>query len=141
MVNFLKTYQVYDQKFSKVWLWREWPLHWELNPQDIGIDLVAEAEDSQLCAQCKRLKEDAYVDKLDVDSFLGASGKRFKDQDGQWRKFSHRLWISTTNNWSSLAEIHNQIVPFNKLNLIDLESAAVDWGKLAQGDYGSKARL
>ena len=58
-------------------------------------------------------------------------------------RFSHRLWISTTNKWSQNAEqvLHNQNPPVSRINLSDLESANIDWQKLDEGVFGSKARL
>jgi predicted helicase len=42
MVNFLKTYQVYDQRFSHVWRWQNCPFRHEIRGKDIGIDIVAQ---------------------------------------------------------------------------------------------------
>jgi predicted helicase len=47
MVNFLKIYPVYDQKFSDIWLWPDCPFRHSISPsgKDIGIDLVVLTED------------------------------------------------------------------------------------------------
>jgi predicted helicase len=56
MVNFLKTYQVYDQRFSHVWRWKDCPFHHEISGKDIGIDIVAQTTDGEYWAvQCKVL--------------------------------------------------------------------------------------
>ncbi|MDR1870356.1 MAG: DEAD/DEAH box helicase family protein [Deltaproteobacteria bacterium] len=146
MANFLKTYPVYEQKFKTIWLWNSFPFRHDINPggHDIGIDLVALTEDDEYWAvQCKCYKPEAYIEKPVVDSFIGASGKRFKDDTGQTRTFDNRLWISTTNKWSAAAEneIRNQDIPCFRLSLSDLETAPVDWEKLDQGVNGQRARL
>lgn len=41
---------IWSQRFTKVWLWSEWP---ERDGSDTGIDLVAEEREGGLCAiQC-----------------------------------------------------------------------------------------
>jgi predicted helicase len=50
MVNFLKTYQVYDQRFTHVWRWQYCPFHHEISGKDIGIDLVAQTTDGEYWA-------------------------------------------------------------------------------------------
>ncbi|MDR1872075.1 MAG: DEAD/DEAH box helicase family protein [Deltaproteobacteria bacterium] len=146
MANFLRTYPVYERKFKTIWLWGDFPYRHALNPtgQDIGVDLVALTEEGEYWAiQCKCYSPESWIDKPALDSFLGASGKRFIDATGQSRAFDRRLWISTTNNWSVNAEneLRNQDIPCLKISLYDLETAPVDWEKLHQGDYGLKARL
>ncbi|MDR2386054.1 MAG: hypothetical protein LBE80_00530, partial [Deltaproteobacteria bacterium] len=75
MVNFLKTYQVYEQCFERVWLWRDFPFRDEISGRDIGIDLVAKTIDGDYWAvQCKCYHENAYINKHSLDSFLGPSG-------------------------------------------------------------------
>jgi predicted helicase len=144
MTNFLKTYQVYDQKFDKVWRWREFPFHGQISGRDVGIDLVAKTIEGEYWAiQCKCYQENAYVSKRELDSFIGSSGRSFKDDSGRKVNFSNRLWVSTTNNWSSEAEaeLKNQIIGCVRLSLADLQSARVDWGKLYKGYSGKEARL
>lgn len=65
-----------------------------------GIDLVAITfEGDNWAIQCKCYQEDALIDKPGVDSFLSTSGREFKNENLKTTGFSHRLWISTTNNW------------------------------------------
>jgi predicted helicase len=146
MANFLKTYPLYEHKFSHVWLWRDFPHRLSLSPGggDIGVDLVAKTEDGEWWAvQAKCHQADATISKNSLDSFLGASGKEFKTEDGESVAFDYRLWISTTNNWTATAEneIRGQSVPFIRLGLVDLEAAPVDWEELEAGRFGDKARL
>ena len=121
MQAFLRTYQPYNGLFSSVWLWSEFPYRHDFGSgQDIGIDLVCKTFGNEYWAvQCKCYRDDAYISKDDVDSFISASGKMFQGADGADTCFSHRLWISTTNNWSSNAEesLRNQIYEVHRLNL------------------------
>ena len=144
MANFLRTYQVYDGRFSDVWLWDEFPYRSQISGHDIGIDIVARTiEDKFWAVQCKCFAADAYISKRHVDTFLGPSGKEFTDASGNRIGFAARLWLCTTNNWSSeaQAELKNQAIPCQRVSLSDLESAAVDWDLLDLGRRGSEARL
>ncbi len=143
--NFLKTYRLYSNLFVEVWMWDEFPFKKDISTgQDIGIDLVAKTNDGEYWAiQCKCFKEDTYIDKNDIDTFLSISGKSFLDENFQSKTFSRRLWISTTNKWTNNAEItiQNQNPPFTRLNLYDLENAEVDWELLEKNIYGGKAEI
>ena len=144
MVNFIKTYQVYDRKFAHVWRWKDFPYRDQISGRDVGIDLAAETVDGEYWAiQCKCLQKNAYIAKQSVDSFFGPSGRTFKDAAGKTLKFANRVWISTNNNWSNeaTAELKTQIIPCATLSLSDLQAARVDWDKLDQGLYGHQARL
>ncbi|HJJ47096.1 MAG TPA: DEAD/DEAH box helicase family protein, partial [Methanocorpusculum sp.] len=112
--------------------------------QDIGIDLVCQTVNKEYWAvQCKCYREDTPISKEDVDSFLSASGKRFRSERGDFVSFSHRLWISTTNDWSKNAEasLQNQDPEVQRLNLNDLASARVNWDNLDKGLSGAAARF
>ena len=140
MKNFLRTYQIYSGKFSEVWLWKDFPYRAEFGGKDLGIDIVTKTVDGEFWAvQCKCYAETTPINKPAVDSFLATSGKIF---DGD-KKFSNRLWISTTNNWNNEAEItiKNQVPPVSRIGLQDLENAAVDWEKLDAGIFGDDAVL
>ncbi|MDR2366542.1 MAG: DEAD/DEAH box helicase family protein, partial [Deltaproteobacteria bacterium] len=144
MVNFLKTYQIYDQRFERVWRWRDFPFRDEISCRDVGIDLVAKTPEGDYWAvQCKCYQEGAHINKHTLDSFLGPSGRTFKDDSGRQLVFTNRLWISTTNDWTSEAEaeLRNQTIPCARISLSDLENARVDWEKLDQGLFGNQARL
>ena len=109
MANFLKTYQVYDERFSDVWLWEDFPYRAQIRGKDIGIDLVALTTDREYWAvQAKCYAADAYITKRHVDTFLGPSGKTFEADSGNKTKFAVRLWISTTNKWNSEAQAEIQ---------------------------------
>lgn len=142
MQAYLKTSALYANLFEEVWLWTEFPFHDQFGGKDTGIDLVAKTYEGEYWAvQCKCYADGSYIDKPAVDSFLSTSGKSF-EVDDKAVFFGQRLWISTTNNWNSTAEltIQNQKPPVTRLNLIDLEADEVDWDKLEQGIFGKASR-
>lgn len=143
MQAYLKTDPKYAYKFKKVWLWNEFPGRDDLGGGDIGIDMIALTNDGEYWAiQCKCFQDSAVIDKPAVDSFLSTSSRQFKIV-GKATGFSHRLWISTTNNWGSNAteSIKNQNPPVTRLNLFDLQESQVDWQKLDTGISGEQSRI
>ncbi|RXA21715.1 helicase [Methanosarcina sp. MSH10X1] len=143
MKGYLLTNPIYENKFEKVWLWNEFPYNDQFGKSDIGIDLVALTKNKEYWAiQCKCYQEDTKIDKKHVDSFLATSSRFFLIDDKKER-FSHRLWISTTNKWGQNAEetLHNQTPPVSRINFFDLESAPIDWERLDKGIFGTGARL
>lgn len=144
MKRFILTYPIYTGKFSDVWLWNEFPFRQDFGGKDIGIDLVAKTLEGEYWAiQCKCYAESTRIDKPAVDSFLSASGKGFWDELGEFKHFDQRLWIATTNNWNKEAEIsiRNQQPQVARINLLDLQSAPVDWEKLDEGLLGTAASI
>lgn len=144
MQRFMQTYPPYLGKFSDVWLWNEFPSRRDFGGKDLGIDLVAKTVDGEYWAvQCKCYAESAKIDKPAVDSFLATSSKGFVDELGQSKFFSQRLWIATTNHWNHEAElsIQNQQPQVSRINLLDLQTAPVDWDKLDEGLFGEAASV
>ena len=62
--------------------------------------------------------------------------------NGVKKKFSSRIFISTTNNWSKKASelIENQEIPVIRISLNELEDSDVDWSKIYLGKLGSEAK-
>ena len=121
----------------------EFPFRDQFGGNDTGIDLVAKTHKGDYWAiQCKFFDENSTISKGDVDSFLSTSSRTFDDERGILQRFNERLWVSTTNNWSSNAEevIKNQEPPVARLNLQNLLDAPVDWGKINQGLVGKEVR-
>jgi predicted helicase len=121
----------------------EFPFRDQFGGNDTGIDLVAKTNKGDYWAiQCKFFDENSTISKGDVDSFLSTSSRTFDDEGGILQRFNERLWVSTTNNWSSNAEevIKNQEPPVARLNLQNLLDAPVDWGKINQGLIGKEVR-
>ncbi len=142
----MQSYLYTDPKYAhlkKVWLWSEFPHRHDFGSHDVGIDLVALTTEGEYWAvQCKAYREDTYINKEEVDTFLSTSGRSFKNESGDTIHFAHRLWISTTNNWSSKANatLQNQNPPVTRINLTDLEQAPVEWDKINEGIFGDQAR-
>lgn len=142
MQAYLQTDPKYAPQFKHVWLWNEFPCRSYLGGADTGIDLVALTHAGDYWAiQCKCYQEDATIDKASVDSFLSTSSRTFRDEVGKTQGFSQRLWISTTNKWSSNATeaIKNQEPPVIRLNLYNLMEAPVNWEALEEGIHGEDA--
>ena len=140
MKNFLLTYAPYRGRFSNVWLWKDFPFRAEFGGKDLGIDLVAQTVDGEFWAvQCKFYAETSTIDKPAVDSFLATSSKTFQGD----KRFSARIWISTTNNFTDNAEktLQNQSPPVTRIGIEDLRNAAVDWEKLDAGIFGKDSIL
>ncbi len=133
MANYLITDPLYQEQYSEVWLWLDWPDRPE--KVDTGIDLVAKerATGDYWAIQCKFYRPDHQLQKSDIDSFFTASGKKFVTSEGE-RKFVHRLIVSTTDNWSKHAEaaLKNQQIPVTKLGVADLARSPVDWSEFGR---------
>ena len=143
MLAYLRTDPRYKDEFSHVWLWRDFPGRAALGGSDTGIDLVAQTHAGDYWAiQCKCFDADTSIEKGMVDSFLATSSRSFAMPDGTTHRFAQRLWISTTNHWSSNATeaIKNQHPPVTRVNLTDLIEAPVDWSKLDANMHGSVAQ-
>ncbi|MGL5254579.1 MAG: hypothetical protein ACRC9L_06270 [Brevinema sp.] len=140
----MQRYLLTDRKynFTKVWLWGEFPYRGDFGGVDIGIDLVAlDNQGAYWAIQCKFYEDSTPIQKAHVDTFLSASGKSFSTDIDPKTKFAHRVWISTSGNWSIHAEeaLRNQEPAVISLNTSDLENSGVDWEKLDDGLYGKKA--
>ncbi len=143
MQAYLLTDPMYKSNLKKVWLWNEFHGKNDLGGGDTGIDLVALTFQGDYWAiQCKCYQETSIIDKPAVDSFLSTSSREFKNEQLKTTKFSHRLWISTTNKWGPNATetIKNQSPQVTRINLFDLMEAPVDWEKLEKGIHGEASR-
>lgn len=120
IATYLVTDPLYQDKYSDVWLWGEWPDRG--NKPDVGIDLVAkERYTGDYCAiQCKFYDPSHNLQKSDIDSFFTASGKA---------PFTSRMIVCTTDKWSKHAEeaLENQTIPVSRLRVQDLADSPVDW--------------
>ena len=142
MKGYLLTSPIYKNTIQKVWLWNEFPYKDQFGGSDIGIDLVAETPEGKFWAvQCKFYAEDNEIDKAEVDSFISTSAKSFKPFTEPVH-FDYRLWISTTNKWSSKAEetIKNQHPAISRIKLLDLENEPIDWERIENDVFGDDAR-
>ncbi|KTT52949.1 damage-inducible protein [Pseudomonas oryzihabitans] len=121
---YLRNEATYRDLYEKVWTYADWAKERGLSGKDAGIDLVARTQGTgeYHAIQCKLYAEDYKVQKKDIDSFFTASGKA---------PFSHRIIITTTNNWSEHAEdaLQGQQPPVSKIDLQALEDSQIDWTK------------
>ena len=131
----------YAMFFDEIWLWRDFPFRKDFGSgHDVGIDLVARAHDGQYWAiQCKCYKEDKYIQKADVDTFITTAMKQFSDENMQPTKFSQLVWIATTDKFSANAIESFKNLPIKHfiIGLRNLINAPVDWGKLERGAHGT----
>ena len=137
MKNFLLTYPVYDGIIDKVWLWKDFPFRADFGEHDLGIDLVAQTFEGELWAvQCKFYAEDTTIEKAAVDSFISSSARIVGG-----KKFSKRIFISTSSNFSKNAKemLENQTPPVIQIDMSTLRNAAVDWEQLDAGNFGKVA--
>jgi superfamily II DNA or RNA helicase len=115
---YLQNAPEYRRRFTKVWLWKDWPEAWAA---DAGIDLVAEEHDgSRWAIQAKAYGENYAIKKADVDSFLSESNRPH---------FSYRLLVATTDRIGATARrtLDGQRVPVGYLLRSQLELAQVQW--------------
>ncbi|HEY8010937.1 MAG TPA: DEAD/DEAH box helicase family protein, partial [Rudaea sp.] len=119
---YLRNEATYRDLYTDVWSYADWARSQGLDARDTGIDLVAKTQGTAEfhAIQCKQYAEDHRVQKKDIDSFFTASGKK---------PFTHRIIVSTTNNWSEHAEdaLRDQQPPVSKIDLHDLENSQIDW--------------
>ncbi|WP_231600324.1 DEAD/DEAH box helicase [Stutzerimonas frequens] len=121
---YLRNEATYRDLYEQVWTYAEWAKERGLSGKDAGIDLVARTQGTgeYHAIQCKLYAENYRVQKKDIDSFFTASGKA---------PFSHRVIVTTTNNWSEHAEdaLQGQQPPVSKIDLQALEDSQIDWAK------------
>lgn len=122
--TYLRNEATYSDLYEKVWMYADWAKEQGLDGRDTGIDLVARTQGTgeYHAVQCKLYAEDYRVQKKDIDSFFTASGKA---------PFSHRIIVTTTNNWSEHAEdaLLGQQLSVNKIDLQALEDSQIDWAR------------
>lgn len=130
---YLKNEAAYKDLYSNVWMYADWARLQGVDARDTGIDLVAQVAGTDAqppeyhAIQCKLYAEDHRLQKKDIDSFFTASGKK---------PFSHRIIVSTTNNWSIHAEeaLRDQQPPVSKIDLHDLENSQIDWERYSPAE-------
>src|SRR5690625_5146706 len=124
VLAYLRNEATYRDLYSDVWTYSDWAKEQGIDQRDTGIDLVAKTQGTNEihAIQCKFYAEDYKIQRRDIDSFFTASGQR---------PFTHRVIISTTNNWSEHAEeaLRDQQPPVSKIDLYDLESSQIDWSQ------------
>ncbi|MCC6681133.1 MAG: DEAD/DEAH box helicase [Phycisphaeraceae bacterium] len=121
MYRFFELDPIYAERFSKVWMWNDWPD--KGNVGDVGIDLVAQerATGEYVAIQCKFYLPEHTLSKPDIDSFFTAAGRD---------PFTSGMIVSTTDKWGKNAEdALKQSKPVTRLSVHDLEASPVDWSR------------
>ena len=117
---FLEQDRVQSARFSRAWLWTDWPDNG--GRRDTGIDLVAEEwEGGALVAiQCKFYDPSETVALSDISSFLQAYGTP---------AFASGIIVSTSERWSPNAEhaLENRDKPVSRWGPRVFEESSVDW--------------
>ena len=109
---------ILGDRFTKVWLWHEWPDH---EGPDTGIDLVAAEREGGLCAiQCKFFDPHRPVPKSAIDSFMAAS---------EPTQYTARLIINTGGaiQRNALRTLQASPKPCRVLDASELDQWDVDW--------------
>ncbi|HRY50865.1 MAG TPA: DEAD/DEAH box helicase family protein [Candidatus Paceibacterota bacterium] len=134
--RYLELDPIYAERFSRVWMWNEWPQ--KGNVGDVGADLVAEERATGECCaiQCKFYLPEHTIAKEYIDSFFTVLGKSL---------FTSGMIVSTTDKRSGNAEhaLANQSKPVTRLTVHDLDASPVDWSKFTlqrPQDLGLRAR-
>ena len=118
---------ILGDRFSKVWLWNEWP---DRDGPDMGIDLVAEEEEGGLCAiQCKFFDPHRPVPKKAIDSFMSASENP---------QFTSRMVVNTGGEirGNTLRTLDNGSKSCKVLEREELNDWAVDWWQYVDDPEG-----
>ena len=146
MATYFREDPIYRERFSQVWLWRDWvrhfnalaartaadhpesgsPLRFDLT--DTGIDLVAEERDGGWCAiQCKCYAEGTRIGKPHLDSFISASARQ---------PFTARIFVDTGHSWGPIAlkTLKGLTPACTVLRFGDLANRPFDWPDLASAD-------
>lgn len=132
----------YANILEKVWLWEDFPGRQSMGGGDLGIDLVAKTEDGKYWAiQCKCYKEDAVINKQQVDSFIANANRHFENEDLHTCQFDKLVWVSTTSHWgkNALESIKNQSIQFVPIYQNQLQYSSVNWAEIVAGKQGKEA--
>ena len=118
IADVLRTDRTFEQRFSQVWLWRDWPGR---TSGDIGVDIVAERADGGYAAiQCKCYDPEHTIAKGELDSFLANTQQNYVE----------RIVFTTTPKWSNNA-VHMlewQQPPVQRYDCFGLvDGSTVDW--------------
>ena len=122
--TYLRNEATYRDLYEQVWTYTDWAKEQGLDKRDTGIDLVAKTHGTGdfHAIQCKFYADNYRIQKSDIDSFFTASGKK---------PFTHRVIVTTTNNWNEHAAdaLQNQQPPVSKIDRQDLENSQIDWAR------------
>ena len=128
--KYLRTDPLYKERFSDVWLLKEWAANrTDVDAKDIGIDLVARERNGEYCAiQCKCFSENTRVTKRHIESFMSASDNK--------QLFPRRMLVHTGGELGPnvLRTIKSAGSDFQVIGYGQLASRPIDWPDLRQQD-------
>lgn len=127
MVQYFLNEPKYAELYTEVLSYADWVEKYgeKLNitdKRDYGIDLVAVTIDGQFHPiQCKNYNT-TKIQKKDIDSFLGGSGKSY---------FAYRYIVASTDDWTDNAKssLVDANPPVATISLLDLEGSLIDWSQ------------
>ncbi len=118
---FLERDKAQSARFSRVWLWADWPGNG--GRHDTGIDLVAEEKDGGglVAIQCKFYSEDNSIALAQLNKFLTAYGAI---------QFASGIIVATTDQWTGNAEAairEARTKPVTRWGPDIFENSSIDW--------------
>lgn len=127
MVQYFLNEPKYAEIYTDVLSYSDWVEKYgeKLNitdKRDYGIDLVAVTIDGEFHPiQCKNYNT-SKIQKKDIDSFLGGSGKSY---------FAYRYIVASTDDWTDNAKssLIDAQPPVATISLLDLEGSLIDWSQ------------
>ncbi|HHB1600529.1 TPA: DEAD/DEAH box helicase family protein, partial [Acinetobacter baumannii] len=127
MVQYFLNEPKYAEIYTEVLSYSDWVEKYgeKLNiadKRDYGIDLVAVTIDGEFHPiQCKNYNT-TKIQKKDIDSFLGGSGKSY---------FAYRYIVASTDDWTDNAKssLVDANPPVATISLLDLEGSLIDWSQ------------
>lgn len=110
MVAFLKSDPMYQDLFSSVWTWNDFPKRGQA--PDRGVDLVAEerATGDLWAIQCKFYDPNHTLDKPDIDSFFTESGKAIYTSNPILRELTQILLLNIINKGTRHCALNRFVV-------------------------------
>ena len=130
---FLEWDKAQAQRFSRVWLWGDWPGN--RGQRDTGIDIVTEERDSGdlVAIQCKFYGPSTRIVREHANSFLGAYGAE---------EFAKGIFVSTSDSWTGNAE--DAVANFGKPVALwgpdVFENSSIDWSTFDLNSPGDLTR-
>lgn len=132
--RYLETEPIAKERFEHVWLWNDWP--YRGHSHDVGIDLVAQERGTgkSYAIQCKCYRKEYKLVLGDVSTFFTQLNRKWKNIS-----FAGGILIATAyERDETLCRTMRELEkPCEFIGLSDLETAAVDWAKLAEGKAAS----
>jgi predicted helicase len=134
--RFLEADSVFKERFSKVWLWQDWPGRSGMSDQ--GVDLVAqERMTGDYCAiQCKCYAPDYKLKLEDVGTFFACLSSSWRTTEGPQR-FAYGMIAATTDLWTDklydTINAYQLTIPITRVGLSEMAASDVDWEVVAKG--------